>query len=49
MNFKAFFLLQKSGKGGRLTAGDDVASGPRWADVERGTTAPLRRGTKATW
>ena len=49
MNFKAFFSIKKSEKGGRLTAGDDVASGPRRADVERGTTAPLRRGTEATW
>ena len=40
MNFKAFFLLKKSEKGGRLTAGDDVASGPRRADV---ATGPPRR------
>ena len=37
-------------KRGELTAVDDVASGPRRrADVARGTSAWMRRGTKAKW
>ena len=46
MNFPLF----KSRKRGELTAGDDVASGPRQrADVACDTSAWMRRGTKATW
>ena len=41
MNFSLF----KPRKRGELTAGDDVASGPRRrADVARGTSAWMRRG-----
>ena len=37
-------------KGVYLPAGVDVVSGTGWrADVERGTTALMRRGTEATW
>ena len=46
MNFSLF----KSRKRGVLTAGADVASGTGWrADVARGTTVLMRRGTNATW
>ena len=44
------FLLKNSKKGGCLPTGADVASRPRRrADVARGTSAWMRRGTKATW
>ena len=46
MNFSLF----KSQKRGEITAGDDVASGPRpRADMARGTSAWMRCGTEATW
>ena len=48
MIFKVKFL-SKIAKQKKRTCGADVASGPRRADVVHGTTAPLRRGTEATW
>ena len=54
--FQFFYLilmsisLFKSKKGVYLPAGAGVASGTSaQADVVRGTTAQMRRGTKATW
>ena len=54
MNFKAFFYQKNQKKGVVLPQVMTWRVGPdglTWqrADVERGTTAPLRRGTEATW
>ena len=44
------FFIKIAKKGIYLPVGDDVASESRWrADVARGTTAQMRRGTEATW
>ena len=48
--FTLIFSYLKSQKGDFLPVGDDMASGARWrADVAHGTTAQMRRHTKATW
>ena len=50
IDFLMKFSLFQSRKRGELTAGDDVASGPRRrADVARGTSAWMRRDTEAPW
>ena len=48
--FINIFCTKIAKKGGFLPAGADVASGScGHADVARGTTAWVRRGTEATW
>ena len=48
--FKLIFSYLKSQKGVFLPAGDDVASETSGrADVARGTTTWVRRGTEGTW
>ena len=43
-------LFKSQKKGIYLPAGADVASGTGWrADMERGTSARMRRGAEATW
>ena len=51
MIFNSFFFFTKiAKKSDLLPASDDVESGPRRrADVARGTSAWMRRGTEATW
>ena len=48
MNYEVFSLLKIAKKGVYLLAGDDVVSGPcKQADVARGITMWMRRGTEA--
>ena len=48
--FFLIFIYLNREKGDLLAACDDVASGPkRRADVARGTSAWMQRGTEATW
>ena len=48
--FIRFFLFKIAKKGFNLPASDDVVSGARWhANIARGTTSRMRRGTETTW